>query len=474
MSQAEKSLAERVARLIPDPYVLIMALIIVSGIATYVIPAGQYERQTTDGTKTVVPGSYHHIEQQPVSWVELLKSAQKGLIQSAPIIFFILIVGGTLGIINATGALDGLLGYIVQKARETENEYLVLVILPFIFSFLSGVIGFFEETIAFIPLLVVLARELDYDAIVGCSLGLLGVTAGFTAAPLNPFTVGIAQKIAGLPLYSGMWYRWVVWFFATSIAVAYIYYYASKIKSDPSQSLMSDLDSDRFDFGSISTEKELNQRQIAVLLIFFSAFVILIVGVIQFGWYINEIATLFLVIGLIAGIVYGMGGSTLIENFISGAEDLLYAALIVGFARAILVVLREGDIFDTIVHTIIQSLQHLPSVVSAVLMVPAMVVVDFFIPSGSGQAAVVIPILAPVADVLGISRQIVILAFQYGDGFANMFVPTSGATIAMISMAEIPYQRWLVYASKLLIIELLFGMFTIVVAVVINLPSPTW
>lgn len=464
--------AEKFAKMVPDPYILVMGMILLSAVATYLIPAGKYKRETSGGTETVVPGTYHHLPQQPVSWTEILLSIQHGLIDAASIIFFAFLVGGAIGIILATGTIHAFLTNLIVRVKDTDYENLLIIIFPLIFGTLGGVAGSFEGMIPFTPLMVFLALSLGYDAIVGCSLVLLGVTAGYTAAPLSPFTVGVAQSIAGLPLFSGMWYRWIFWAISVAVTIAYIYRYARKVKADSSQSLVSDIEYDKFRLQQDPSEVELEKSHYLVLAVFLTGIILLLIGVTKYDWYINEIATLFLMMGFASGLVYRMSPNDIIENFIDGAKDLTYAALIIGFARGILVVLQEGSILDTIVYTLIQPLQQLPDIISAMLIVPTMSILNFFIPSGSGQAAVVIPILAPMADVLGIPRQVMILAFQYGDGFSNMFLPTVGATMAMISMANIPYGRWLMYTAKLLAIQTLIGMIAVGIAVLINL-GPT-
>ena len=466
------SKAERFAKIVPDPYILITIIIALSTAATYIIPAGEYNRQTVEGTETVVPGSFHYIPQQPASIAEFFLSIQLGLIDAASIVFFIMLVGGALGILNYTGALEAGIAKISVRAQKSGNRNIPLIVIPLVVGFMGGVIGSFEELIPFIPLMVLLSRSLDYDAIVGCSLILLGSTAGFASAPLNPFTVGVAQGIADLPLFSGMWYRWIFWGVSMTVTIAYIYRYASKVRKDPSESYVSDIDYSEFSTDTEISDIEFEKDHYVILSIFSLAIVVLIIGVIQFGWFINEIGTLFLVTGVVSGIVYGLDGETIVEQFIEGVSTVTYAALIVGVARGIIVILESGSILDTIIFSLIQPLQQLPGPIAGALIVPVMTIINFFIPSGSGQAAVVIPILAPVADVINIPRQAIILAFQYGDGFSNMFIPTSGATMAMISLADIPYGRWIFYTAKLLALQLIIGMIAVIIAVMINL-GPT-
>lgn len=463
---------ERFAKKVPDPYILIIGLIALSSLATYVIPAGKYKRETTGGTETVIPGTFHQIPQQPVSIPDFFLAVQRGLIDAASIVFFVILVGGALGIIRHTGALEAALAKIVVRLDKYENGNLLLLVVPVLVGFMGGVIGSYEELIPFIPLMVMVALSLNYDAVVGCAIILLGARVGFATGPLNPFNVGVAQEIAGLPLFSGMWYRWIFWVILLSITIAYIYRYAAKVKEDPSRSYVSDIDYSDFELDTHPADIEFEQRHYYVLGLFLLAIIALVIGVIQFGWFINQIATLFLFTGIAIGLVYGMDSNSIVDQFIEGTSNIMYAALIIGFARGVVVVLRDGSILDTLIFALIQPLQQLPGPLAGALVVPLMSIVNFFIPSGSGQAAVVVPLLAPVADALSIPRQAIILAYQYGDGLTNTIIPTAGATMAMISLAEIPYGRWVAFAAKLVAIQLVVGMIAVTIAIIINL-GPT-
>ncbi|WP_266082089.1 YfcC family protein [Haladaptatus caseinilyticus] len=461
--------AATIAEKIPDPYVLISIIIGIAAISTHLIPAGEYKRRMVGTREVIVPGSFHYIQEPPVSLVGALQSIQLGLIDAASIVFFVLIIGGAFGVITATGSITAALSEIVTRVETSDREYLVVVFVPLFFGLLGGVAGLYESTIPFVPLAILLALSLGYDAVVGCSMVLLGLAAGFAAAPLNPFTVGVAQGIAGLPLYSGLWYRSIFWVISMTVTILYIYRYASKVKVDPSKSYVSDIDYSSFELDSDPTEIAFERIQAVILGVFTFTILLLIVGVTQYGWYINEIATLFLVTGAVIGLLYGMNTDQIVSNFIGGAKDLLYAALIIGFARGIIVVLKDGAVLDTLIWTLVQPLKDMSPVVSAALMVPMMSIVNFFIPSGSGQAAVITPILAPIGEIVGIPVQVVVLAFQYGDGFSNMFIPTLGPTMAMITIADIPYGRWLRFTWKLLVLQTLIGMSAVAIGVAINL-----
>lgn len=462
---------EDVVKKIPHPYVLLVMIIAVAAIATYVVPAGEYDRveDPNTGRMVVQTGTFHEVEQHPVSIFGFLMSIQKGLISSAGIIFFIFLIGGAFGIITATGSIQALLAKIIVKFGGSRNEKLVLIAIPLFFGFMGATWGMYEETLVFMPFLVMLAISLGYDAVVGVSLGLLGVAAGFASAPLNPFTLGVAQGIAGLPLFSGMWFRWIFFAISMIVTIWYILRYASKVKKDPSKSYVKDVDYSDLKLKEDPRKMVMTSAHKRVIAVFFGAIVVLIFGVLTYGWYINELATLFLTMGIIAGLVYRMKINDIADNFVKGCQYLLYAAIIVGFARGIMVVLQEGMILDTIIYYLVQPLYHLPKFAAGGLMVPIQSVINFFVPSGSGQAMVTIPIVAPVSDLLEIPRQVAVLAYQYGDGFSNMFVPTLGATMAAIGIGKIPYGRWLAYTWKLLLLQVVIGMIACMIAVAIGL-----
>jgi len=457
-----KNLAEKV----PHTYVLLFMIIVIAAVLTYVVPAGEYTRVERNGRQAVEPGTYKNIEQQPVGLFTVLQSFQLGMINAANIVFFVFIIGGAVQILRETKAIDAVL---YKTVKGTKKENLVIIITTVFFALLGGVMGLYEEALGFMPFAIMIALSLGYDAVVGISMGLLGLAAGFASAPINPFTVGIAQGIAELPLFSGMWYRWLFWFISVGVTIWYIIRYAKKIKKDPSKSYVQGIDYSDMELNSDSEEIELTSARKRVLFVFVAALGILMFGVLQYGWYINELAGLFFGMGIAVGIVYGMSPNEMGEHFVAGAKYLLYGALLIGVARGIMVVLEQGAILDSIVYYLVQPLYHLPNILSAGLMVIVQTFINFFIPSGSGQAMVTMPIMAPIADLIGIKRQVAVLAFQYGDGFSNMFIPTLGATMACLGIAKIEYGKWISYVWKLLVIQLIIGLISVGGAVVIGL-----
>jgi uncharacterized ion transporter superfamily protein YfcC len=454
---------------IPHTYVILFVIIIIAAIATYFVPAGVYDRVEFNGRMVVVGDSYHHVAQSPVGFFTVLMSFQLGMINAATICFFVFMVGGSVGVLRATKSIDAFLITVTKGATGARNEKIVIAVTTFLFSLLGGILGLYEEALGFMPFAVMLAISMGYDAVVGISMGLLGLAAGFAAAPVNPFTVGIAQSIAELPLFSGMAYRWVFFFISFGVTVWYILRYAAKVKADPSLSLVSDVDYSDMALESDLEELTLTGRRKAVLVVFLACFGVMFAGLFKWGWYINELAGLFFAMALLSGLVYGMGPSRMAEHFVEGAKSMTFAALIIGIARGIMVVLEQGMILDSIVYYLVQPLYHLPKVVAAGLMLIVQTLINFFIPSGSGQAMVTMPVMAPVADLIGITRQTAVLAFQYGDGFSNMFIPTLGATMACLAIAKIEYGRWIAYVWKLLCLQLIIGLIAVMVAAMIGL-----
>lgn len=455
---------------VPHPYVLILFIIIVAALATYIIPAGEFARvlNPATGKKVVEAGSFKIIPQHPVSMGTLLMSVQLGLIAAADIVFYVLIIGGAFGVILETGAINALLAKVVTRFGGRHEKRVIVFITAF-FGLCAASFGMYGESLVFTPFLVVLAISMGYDAIVGVSMTMVAVSAGYACAFLNPFTIGLAQGIAGLPLFSGLLFR--IAFFAVfmSVTIWYILRYAVKVKNDPSSSLVKDIDYSDLAVTDDPTKMVLTAGHMRVLFVFFGSLVVLVIGAIKFNFFISHLASLFLIMGILVGLVYGMKSGDIADYFIKGAQSMVYAALIVGVARGIMVVMEEGRIMDSVVYYLTQPLTALPVYLSAAFMVPVQSLINFFVPSGSGQAMVSIPIMAPIGDLLGISRQVTVLAYHIGDGITNVIIPTNGPLMAGIAMGRIPYTKWVAFVAKLVGIQMALGMLCVVVAVLIGL-----
>jgi len=450
--------ADRKRPRFPNALVLLMAFILLAGIATYLLPAGRYERvkdESTGRTK-VVANSYHRVEQTPVGPLGMLSSIQQGMISAASVIFFVFLVGGAFTVIEQTGALAFAVESLVSKLET--RPLMVIPIGTLAFASGGATFGMMEETIAFIPILVLLARRLGFDALTGVSICFGGAVIGAGFGPLNPFNVGIAQSLAELPLFSGMAFRIVVCLIALALLIHHTARHARRARNAGSQA------QERQSTGAIESEKAPAERvserekaagcawkRAAALGVMVAAFAGLVIGVLRFGWGIDELATLFFTMGIIAGIVGGLGINGTAEAFILGFQRIAFGALLIGFARAILVVLEQGAIIDTMVAGLVAPLEHLPGWATAIGMLAVQSLLHFPVPSTSGQAMITMPILVPLSDLLGIARQVTVLAYQYGAGIFEMIYPTNGAMLAVIAIAGISFDRWLRFMLPLVI-----------------------
>jgi uncharacterized ion transporter superfamily protein YfcC len=453
---------------IPHTYVILFAMIIIMALLTYVIPAGQYQKvESATGRMVVDPDSFANVDSNPAKPFDILKAFPKGLAAAQGIVFFIFIVGGSFNILNQTGAIEAGIGKIALGLKG--KEVLMIPIIVFVFSLGGATIGMAEEAIVFVPIGIALARALGYDAVTGMAIVSLGAAAGFTSGFMNPFTVGVAQGIAEVPLFTGIGLRLVIWVCTLVLVIGYVYRYANKVKKDPSKSIVFELEQQEKDMAiDLSNIRTLTKRDIIVLLIFFVGMATLVFGVFKFGWYITEIAAIFLAIGIFSGIAAGTSLDDIAKHFITGAKDMATGALVVGLARGILVVMEGSMVIDTIVYGLASGISTLPRTVSAVGMLIVQSFLNLIIPSGSGLAATTMPIMSPLSDVIGVTRQTAVLAYQFGDGITNSIVPTSGVLLANLSIAKIKYEEWFKFVGPLMLLWTLLGCIFMIIAVVIN------
>lgn len=456
-------------RKIPHTYAIIFAIIILAAIATYLLPAGQFERVEQDGRTIVVQDSYQVVESNPISFFELFKAIPEGMSKGSTIIFYIFLVGGAFGIIRETGTIEAGIHKAVRKLETREK--LLIPITMIIFSIAGATTGMAEESIIFVPIGIAIARAMGYDAITGTAMISIGAASGFIGGMMNPFTVGVAQSIAEVPLFSGIGFRFAVYIFVLSMAIFYVMRYAAKVKNNPEKSVMYDIEmkeKEKQRDRPVGQFEEFNLRHALVLLIIAGGLAFNMYGVFEWGWYLTELTASFIIIGFASGIVGGIGINRMFDAFVDGMKLVAFGALIVGFARAILVVMENGLIIDTMINGLASVISTLPNTLNAVGMFFVQVVINFFIPSGSGQAATTMPIMAPLADLLGIERQVAVLAFQYGDGITNSIIPTSAALMGYLAVAGIPYERWVKFIWKLIIGWLMIGALALVAAVLIG------
>ena len=441
----------------PHTYAIIVVLIIICTILTYIVPAGTYDRVVNDeGRTVVVPGSFHYVDKTPVGPFQMVQAIPTGMGEVAWIVFLVFIIGGAFGIINATGAVEAGLGAAIKKVNGKDS--LLIVFLMFIFSIGGATFGMAESTLVFVPILVVMARKMGYDAITGMAIVNLGACCGFAGGWMNMFTVGVAQGIAELEIFSGMGFRLIVHAMVLVVAIFFVLRYAKKVKANPESSIIYDIEAAG---GNIEETEvlEFTGRRKAVLACIAIGFAILIYGILN-GWGTSShLSSIFLIMGVVCGFVGGLKVDEVCDAFIAGAKGLTYGALVVGLARAMVVVLTQGQIIDTIVYGLSSALDGMPAAIAAGLMVVVQTIINLPINSGSGQAAATMPIMAVLADALDVSRQTAVLAYQYGDGLSNSLWPSSGVLMASLSIAGIPYEKWLKFVLKIII-----AMYVVVIA----------
>lgn len=450
---------------VPHTYVILFSIIVIMALCSYILPAGEYERikDPQTGRTIVAAESFKYVEQHPVAPFDVLRAVHKGMVTAGDIIFFIFIVGGSFNVVLATGSINAGIGRIARIASG--REVILVPLVLFVFSLGGATFGMSEEAIVFIPIGIALARAVGYDAITGCAIVALGAACGFNSGMMNPFTVGVAQGIAELPLFSGIGLRIVLLFVLLTVTTLYILRYAKRVKADPSYSIVSDLEREESNkVIDVNNLPDMTLRDKLVLLCVIASIALLAYSVYAFGWYIREISALFLALAIVCGFIGGFGPSRIAREFVAGAKDLAFGALVCGFARAILVVMQDGVIIDTIVYGLASVISTLPESVSAVGMYLVQVVINFFIPSGSGQATTTMPIMVPLSDVIGLTRQTAVLAFQMGDGFTNSIIPTSATLMGNLSVAKIGYDKWLKFITPLMIIWIVIGVFFMIYA----------
>lgn len=438
----------------PDTITIILCISVIFILLTWIIPAGEFQKEIVNGSEVIVADSYKRVPSVPQGLMAFLTSPIKGFTSAALVIAFVFLVGGAFSILTHTGAINaGLFSVIKLSEKKPQYKSFILPLIVALFSLAGATFGMSEEILVFILITIPLSKALGYDALVGAAIPIVGTGVGFAGAFSNPFTIGIAQGIADIPVFSGMQYRVVVWFILTAIACIAITRYAMRIEKNPKRSLLYGLQTNEEENES-STEEfpELNTRRKLILFALLIALVVLIYGVNNHEWYINEIAGLFVGLGIVAAIIYKMPVSEAVSSFVSGAKEMMTAALIIGLAKGLLVIAQDGKIIDTLLNSVANLAGDTPNYISVQLMFIFQSCLNFFIPSGSGQAALTMPIMAPLADLLGISRQITVLAFQFGDGLTNMIVPTSGVTMGALSIAKIPYNKWLKWAFPVVLL----------------------
>lgn len=542
-------------RKVPHTFVIVFCCIIVAAMMTWFIKPGKYVKealvengQTTSDSVMVfyyqdqLPEPYaQEFHAQPQTW-QVFSALFKGFESKSDIIVFILIIGGAFWIMNKSHAIDkGIMAFLRFTQRLEHKKFfrkigvnnMVIIMVMLVFSLFGSVFGMSEETIAFTLIIIPLAISMGYDSIVGVCMVYVAAHIGFSGAMLNPFTIGIAQGIAKIPLFSGLGYRTFCWVILTIIGIVFVLLYAKKVKKEPKSSIMYDGDEywrrQKTEDGRQKTEdlSTFNSQFSAawwvfgvvsavlvfcairypmttlkvgngsatlpllpigavlfvivgffalrkavhyfILTLLFGTVYYLVVGVLGFGWYIMEIATLFLFMGVCSGFAIGKSASDIAKLFVEGMGDILSAAVVVGLAAGIVIVLQDGGVIDTILYGLSKSMNNLGTIASTEIMYGIQTLINIVIPSGTAKAAITMPIMAPFSDLIGVSRQTTVMAFQFGDGFTNMITPTSGVLIATLGVARIPWEKWVRFIWKFILVLIAVGALLLIPTVTMRL-----
>jgi uncharacterized ion transporter superfamily protein YfcC len=525
---------------VPHTYVIIFFILVVAAVTTWIVPGGEYERQviTVDGSQrsVIVDGSFHRVENNPQTW-QVFAALFKGFEKQSGIIVFILMIGGAFWIMNQSRAIDvGIFAFLDFTKKLEHNRILkffgvnniILTLIMLVFSAFGAIFGMSEETIAFIIILVPLAISMGYDSITGVAIVFVAAGLGFAGAVLNPFTIGIAQGLSDLPLFSGFEYRIFCWVVINVIGISFILRYANKVKRNPQKSIVytddeywrkrTDVHVEsvkyfvpksawisfilvagslvafsviypqstikigeklQFTFPAIPVSTGLfivfsllgmrKSVHFYILTLLMFTIVFLIIGVMGYGWYVMEIATLFFAMGIASGIAFGYTANEIVKHFLDGVKDILSAALVVGLAGGIIIILQDGKVIDPLLHGLSQSMSEMGKLASVTTMYLIQNLINIIIPSGSAKAALTMPIMAPFSDVIGVSRQATVMAYQFGDGFTNLITPTSGVLIGVLGVARIPYDKWFKWVWPLIAVMLILGFLLLIPTVTMEL-----
>lgn len=436
---------------IPHTFTIIFLLIVLMAILTWIIPSGEFNREEIDGRSVVVPGTYQRVDSNPQGFVDVFRAPIDGFIDAAEVVGFVLIVGGAFGIVNKTGAIESGIGAVISKFQG--KEMLIIPVSMILFGLGGTTFGMAEETLPFYMIFVPLMTSLGYDVLVAIAIVFIGAAAGAAASTINPFSVGIAQALAQLAPGSGIGFRVAMFVIFMGICIAFVMMYAKKVKNDPKSSLVYDIHRDHD--AAVAEKNEIRAftgKEAGVLIIFAVGMGIMVYGVIATGWYIPEIAMCFAAIGVLSGIVARLSQEDISNAFIAGAGDLVSAALAIALARGIVIVAQNGFIIDTILNSASGFLGRLPKVIFAYLTYFLEAALAFLIPSSSGLASLTIPVLAPLGDLVNISSQVIVTAYQFGVGLTNFITPTSGVLMGALAVAEVPFAKWIKFVMPLVVI----------------------
>lgn len=432
---------------IPHPVVILFGMLILATIFTHFIPAGEFSRELVDGREKVIPGSYQQVDAKPVGILSMFMALPVGFKTASDIIYIVLASGIMFGFLEKSGAVENAVGAAVKRLGGNKRMLLV-VLMTYVFGFLGVFVGY-ENNIALIPIAAVLSIAIGGDLLLAAGIAVGGVTVGFALSPVNAYTIGTGHKIAELPLFSGAGLRTALCFTGLTILAWYNVRYFKKILSNPAASLVQDINIQGFTLSKPLEDYRLGKKDGIAFSLFIAGMAYMLFAVFKYHWYLNEISAFFCLMALTIGLTTRLPASEFGEVMLNSVGKVAPGAFMVGFATSIKVVLEQGQINDTIAHIFATQLNGLSLYGSAFAMLIGQSAMNFLIPSGSGQALATLPILVPVGEVIGLTRQTVVLIFQLGDGITNLVNPALGGLIAMLGMCRVPFDRWLRYISPL-------------------------
>ncbi|MCI8887749.1 MAG: YfcC family protein [Hungatella sp.] len=423
-----------------NPFVPLLLMVLACAIVSYFVSPGAYDRETIDGVTRVLPESYHAVERTPISFFNLFRSIPEGLTATANMMFCVMIIGGIVEIYKRTDTVGAAINSVL-KASEKMSSQVIIAVVMIVFFIFGGILGWSEHIIPFVPIIISLAISLGYDSLVGMAISGFACLISFAVAPFNVYTVGISHTIAELPMFSGWQLRMVALVTIWVLSLAWVMRYAKIIKADPTKSLVKDVDVSSLRIPVDNNLKFDMPKKLSFVVLGISI-LCTIYGILKLSWSYTEMATTFMIGGVIVAVINKVNFESAINMVLDGAKGAFNGALIIGVARAVQWTMTNGGLIDPLVH----GLSKLMGSASAYMSTIGMFIVNFFInaliPSGSGQATAVMPIMVPLADMLHITRQTAVLAFQFGDGISNTFWFTNGTLLIYLSLGKIPLKSW--------------------------------
>jgi uncharacterized ion transporter superfamily protein YfcC len=454
----------------PHTFIILFGIIVFATILTWIITPGVFEREVVEGTNrlVIIPETFHAAGKNPTGIFEMFTAIAKGLQASSNIIFMIFLSSGAFKVINATGALENSIGVMLRKVNKSKiPPSLIIVIITFLFSCLGLVVGP-EIQIPFTIIGISIALGLGYDLIVGLAVVVVGGGVGFALGPICASTVGTSHAIAGLPMFSGMALRTACWFVSTLVSAGVIVWYGNRVKKDPEKSLVKGISTEGLGFSKAFDDYTITKKDKYVLFVLAGLFASLIIGPTKYGWYLDEMMSVFVIAAIITAVIAKFSANQTIDIFVKGAGEMFGVAMLVGLGRAIQIILENGNILDSIIQGLSRPLSGFGPYSAAVVMTIIHGIINFFIPSGSGQAAATMPIMFPLGEVVGLTNQVSVLAFQIGDGITNIIYPTLGSLMAMCGIARVPFGKWVKFAIRVVVAVYIVTWGFLLLAVKIN------